>query len=258
MLRDADVLSLLLQRQPRHSLARAFYTDPGLFEVDLERIWYRDWLMTAVSAELPKTGNYVTRQIGAYSVIVVRGADGKGGRQRDEHSHRQFVLFNARLRTLRRGTRRAAPASAALSAVRLFGDHGGRLGCIDGEGLLAQHDGARMQGRTDHLSVQIHRRGDHHEVGFEFEPAVFEGHLLIAGVVTLRAGVEDLEGLFFSESTFKSAEEGVFVTDTHAEGERVAEHQHRRRAVDDRPGPGNGAGIGASISLPFVAYPNRR
>ena len=76
MLRDADVLSLLLQRQPRHSLARAFYTDPGLFQVDLERIWYRDWLMTAVSAELPKTGNYVTRQIGDYSVIVVRGADG--------------------------------------------------------------------------------------------------------------------------------------------------------------------------------------
>ncbi|SFD68516.1 aromatic ring-hydroxylating oxygenase subunit alpha [Roseivivax sediminis] len=76
MLRDADVLSLLLQRQPGHSLARPFYTDPGLYEVDLARIWYRDWLMTAVSAEIPKTGNYVTRQIGAYSVIVVRGADG--------------------------------------------------------------------------------------------------------------------------------------------------------------------------------------
>ncbi|WP_146584397.1 aromatic ring-hydroxylating oxygenase subunit alpha [Puniceibacterium confluentis] len=76
MLRDADVLSLLLSRQPGYSLEQPFYQDPGLYDSDLRHIWYRDWLMTAVSAELPKTGSYVTRQIGDHSVIVVRGADG--------------------------------------------------------------------------------------------------------------------------------------------------------------------------------------
>ncbi|KMK65206.1 aromatic ring-hydroxylating dioxygenase subunit alpha [Puniceibacterium sp. IMCC21224] len=76
MLRDADVLSLLLSRQPGYSLEQPFYTDPGLYDADLRHIWYKDWLMTAVSAELPKTGSYVTRQIGDYSIIVVRGADG--------------------------------------------------------------------------------------------------------------------------------------------------------------------------------------
>ena len=76
MLRDADVLSLLLSRQPGYSLEQPFYQDPGLYDADLRHIWYKDWLMTAVSAELPKTGSYVTRQIGDYSVIVVRGADG--------------------------------------------------------------------------------------------------------------------------------------------------------------------------------------
>lgn len=95
MLRDPDVLSLLLQRQPGYSLPRDFYTDPGLYEVDLQRIWYRDWLMTAVSAELPKTGNYVTRQVGAYSVIVVRGADGVARAFHNSCRHRGSRICSA-------------------------------------------------------------------------------------------------------------------------------------------------------------------
>ena len=75
MIRDADVLSLLMARQPGYSLAQPFYTDADLFEVDERNIFYRDWLMAAASAEMPKTGSYLTLQIGAYSVIVVRGAD---------------------------------------------------------------------------------------------------------------------------------------------------------------------------------------
>ncbi|MHA6346031.1 aromatic ring-hydroxylating oxygenase subunit alpha [Roseivivax sp. CAU 1761] len=95
MLRDADVLSLLLQRPPQHSLPRAFYTDPGVYEVDLQRIWYQDWLMSAVTAELPKPGNYVTRQIGAYSVIVVRGQDGKARAFHNSCRHRGSRICSA-------------------------------------------------------------------------------------------------------------------------------------------------------------------
>ncbi|ETW12868.1 dioxygenase [Roseivivax marinus] len=95
MLRDADVLSLLLQRQPGHSLARDFYTDPGLFEVDMQRIWYRDWLISAASAELPKPGNYVTRQIGAYSVILVRGHDGVARAFHNSCRHRGSRICSA-------------------------------------------------------------------------------------------------------------------------------------------------------------------
>ena len=76
MLRDADVLSLLLSRQPGYSLEQPFYQDAGLYDADLRHLWYRDWLMMAVSAELPKSGSYVTRQIGDHSIIIVRGTDG--------------------------------------------------------------------------------------------------------------------------------------------------------------------------------------
>lgn len=75
MLRDVEMLSLLLARKPKHSLARPFYIDEGAYQVDLQQIWYREWIFVGPSCEIPKTGNYVTLEIGEYSVIVVRGAD---------------------------------------------------------------------------------------------------------------------------------------------------------------------------------------
>lgn len=77
MIRDADVLSLLMARKPDHSLTRPFYTDPDVFDVDMRAIYYRDWLMAGAAAEVPKTGSFVKLEVGAYSVIIVRGADGQ-------------------------------------------------------------------------------------------------------------------------------------------------------------------------------------
>jgi Rieske 2Fe-2S family protein len=76
MLSNADVLSLLFTRQPGHSLPQAFYTDPDLYQADLRHIWYRDWLLAATVAEFPKTGSFITLQVGDAAIILVRGADG--------------------------------------------------------------------------------------------------------------------------------------------------------------------------------------
>jgi Rieske 2Fe-2S family protein len=76
MLQGSDVLSLLAARSPNHSLPREFYTDPDVFRIDLERIWYRSWLFAVPACELPKPGSYVTHKVGLYSVIIVRGTDG--------------------------------------------------------------------------------------------------------------------------------------------------------------------------------------
>ena len=76
MLQDTDVQSLLATRKPNHSLPRPFYTDPEIFQLDLERIWYRSWLFAVPACEIPKAGNYVTHKVGLYSVIIVRGNDG--------------------------------------------------------------------------------------------------------------------------------------------------------------------------------------
>lgn len=76
MLSDADVLSQLMGRREGYSLPRSFYTDADVYQADLKHIWQKEWIFAAPSAELPKSGNYITLQIGAYSVIVVKGTDG--------------------------------------------------------------------------------------------------------------------------------------------------------------------------------------
>ncbi|MHA6326388.1 aromatic ring-hydroxylating oxygenase subunit alpha [Roseivivax sp. CAU 1753] len=73
---QSEMLAHLMRRRKGHTLPRALYIDPDMFDVDMDRIWYRDWILVGSSAEIPKTGNHMTIQIGDYSVIVVRGADG--------------------------------------------------------------------------------------------------------------------------------------------------------------------------------------
>ncbi|MCD1635073.1 aromatic ring-hydroxylating dioxygenase subunit alpha [Martelella mediterranea] len=69
------MLEELKNRRDGFTLARPFYTDPDYFRVDMENFYYRDWLFVAHDCELPRPGNYLTIQIGDYSVILTRGRD---------------------------------------------------------------------------------------------------------------------------------------------------------------------------------------
>lgn len=72
---QALLLRRLQQRQPGYSLEQAFYTDPEIFALDLQEFFYRDWLFAIPACELAKPGSFVTHQVGAYNVIIVRGTD---------------------------------------------------------------------------------------------------------------------------------------------------------------------------------------
>ncbi len=76
MTHPGQFLPLLQSQKSGWSLARPFYTDPALFQADLDLIWYQDWIFAAAVAELPKAGCYVSLHVGAYPVVVVRGNDG--------------------------------------------------------------------------------------------------------------------------------------------------------------------------------------
>ena len=71
-----DMLGRLQRRRPGFSLEQPFYTDPDFHKVDMELIWYRDWLFVGHDCEIAKPGSYFTVQIGIYPVVVVRGQDG--------------------------------------------------------------------------------------------------------------------------------------------------------------------------------------
>jgi Rieske 2Fe-2S family protein len=93
----SDALSdLLARRQPGFSLERPFYTDPGIHEADLEHIFYRDWLFAIPACQLTKAGAYARVTVGAYNVILVRGADGEIRAFHNSCRHRGSVLCAAR------------------------------------------------------------------------------------------------------------------------------------------------------------------
>jgi Rieske 2Fe-2S family protein len=70
-------LSRLRRRDPATPLAREFYCSAEEYQIDLEMIWYRDWLFVGHDCEVLNPGDYLTVQVGQYPVIVVRGRDGE-------------------------------------------------------------------------------------------------------------------------------------------------------------------------------------
>ena len=52
-------------------------TSQEIFDLDMAAIWTRHWLSVGVEADVPGPGDFVTIDIGKYSVIIVRGEDGE-------------------------------------------------------------------------------------------------------------------------------------------------------------------------------------
>jgi len=71
-----QVLRRLRARAPATGLDREFYIGDAQYELELDLIFYREWLFAAHTVELPGTGSYLTLQIGAYPIVLVRAADG--------------------------------------------------------------------------------------------------------------------------------------------------------------------------------------
>ena len=54
------ISEMLARHKPGYALEQAFYTDPDIFRIDMETLFYRDWLFVAPAYELPKPGSYIT------------------------------------------------------------------------------------------------------------------------------------------------------------------------------------------------------
>lgn len=75
---EKDSLVELLRRSvdPDSGALPAFLlAHPGVYQLELERIFARCWLFVAHESEVPRKGDYVTRYMGDQSVVVSRGED---------------------------------------------------------------------------------------------------------------------------------------------------------------------------------------
>src|SRR5258706_8393486 len=55
---------------------RSVYSDPAIFDLEMERIFERVWIYCGHESQVKKPGDYYTMQIGRQPMIMVRGADG--------------------------------------------------------------------------------------------------------------------------------------------------------------------------------------
>lgn len=77
-LAEAEALleHLVSEHEPGHALQREFSTDPGIYALDVERIWRRGWLFAGHACEVAVPGRYLTFDVDTDSVIVIRGDHG--------------------------------------------------------------------------------------------------------------------------------------------------------------------------------------
>ncbi|MCJ8053115.1 aromatic ring-hydroxylating dioxygenase subunit alpha [Shinella curvata] len=135
----SDVLRKLKNRREGHSLEQAFYIDPDHYKLDMETIWYRDWLFIGHDCEIPKAGNYFTVQVGDYPVVITRDRSGTIRALHNSCRHR-----GSRVCTQHKGT-----------SAKLVCPYHQWTYELDGSLLFARHMAEDFD-RTQHSLKQIH------------------------------------------------------------------------------------------------------
>jgi phenylpropionate dioxygenase-like ring-hydroxylating dioxygenase large terminal subunit len=70
---DARAIERLVEQDRVH---RDVYTDPEVFALEMERLWSRTWIYVGHASQVPQPGDYITLDLAAQPVIMVRQADG--------------------------------------------------------------------------------------------------------------------------------------------------------------------------------------
>jgi phenylpropionate dioxygenase-like ring-hydroxylating dioxygenase large terminal subunit len=85
---DLDLDELVQDTPEQFRVHGRVYTDPSIFDLELERIFHRGWVYVGHSSEIPEPGDYRLTRIGTQSVILCR----------DEHHEVRLLLNRCRHR----------------------------------------------------------------------------------------------------------------------------------------------------------------
>jgi phenylpropionate dioxygenase-like ring-hydroxylating dioxygenase large terminal subunit len=90
---DPDSISALVEPGRVH---RRVYSDPAIFELEMERIFGRAWLFVGHASQVSQPGDYVTMNLGREPVIFTRHRDGTLKVLQNRCAHRGPKVLNER------------------------------------------------------------------------------------------------------------------------------------------------------------------
>ena len=77
MKRDVQsIAELIASQKPGHSLGQRFYTDPEIYDLEVEKIINRNWILAGHVSQMPEPGDFRVLNVGRESAIIVRGKEG--------------------------------------------------------------------------------------------------------------------------------------------------------------------------------------
>ncbi|MGZ3323111.1 MAG: Rieske 2Fe-2S domain-containing protein, partial [Xanthobacteraceae bacterium] len=89
----ADDIAKLIEPGRVH---RDVYTDPDVFELEMERIFGQAWLFVGHTSQVPQAGDYITTELGRQPVIMARHRDGGVYVLLNRCTHRGAKVVNER------------------------------------------------------------------------------------------------------------------------------------------------------------------
>ena len=72
-----SIAELIAAQKVGYSLDQRFYTDPAIYELELDCIIYRHWIFAGHVSQLPEAGDFRVLNVAGESTIIVRGSDGE-------------------------------------------------------------------------------------------------------------------------------------------------------------------------------------
>lgn len=157
----------------------AVYTDPAIFELEMDRIFGTAWLFIAHESQIKKPGDFVTGRMGRMNVVVVRGADGQVHVVENRCSHHGNVL--------------CAEARGSLpNGMFQCTYHDWTFECSGRLRSVPARDGyAGFEGRRQELSLRVAPRVDSYR-GFIFASLAAEGPTLADFLGYMKTALDDL------------------------------------------------------------------
>ncbi len=72
-----SIEELIASQKPGYALEQRFYTDPDVYDLEIERVVMRNWILVGHQSELPEPGDFKVFNVANESAIIVRGSDGE-------------------------------------------------------------------------------------------------------------------------------------------------------------------------------------